>query len=68
MRGQSMEPRTDFRRGYCSGQGRVEDAYDTTGSEIYYRPFVYGTPPRFETWGKKWRFSVERLFGKWFKN
>ena len=68
MRGQSMDAMTDFRRGFSTGQGRIEDVYDAAGSEIYYRPFVYGALPKLEVWGKKWRFSVEWLRGKWFKN
>ncbi|MFH1684607.1 MAG: hypothetical protein ABIA67_06980 [Candidatus Margulisiibacteriota bacterium] len=59
---------TDHSREYFSGQGRVEEAYDASSQEIFYRPFVYGAPPRTQMWGRKWRFSVEWLLGKWFKN
>ncbi|MBU0671703.1 MAG: hypothetical protein KJ732_01600 [Candidatus Margulisbacteria bacterium] len=51
--------------GYCGQRGGAEEAYDSVS---YYRPFVYGTPPRLERWGRRFGLVMIWRFSRWFKN
>lgn len=49
---------------YCGRRGGVGEAYDTTNPALYYRPFIYGAPPRFQIWGRILGLSKIIRWGK----
>ena len=44
-----------------------DKSYAGQDTEIYYRPFVYGSQPRLWWWGNKFGIGKALLSNKWFR-
>jgi hypothetical protein len=44
-----------------------DKTYSDKDTEIYYRPFVYGSQPRLWWWGNRFGIGKALLANKWFR-